>query len=697
MPNSGRMPGFSERMTSLNRRKTMGAYADYKVIMWMVVVGSLTSTAALPAAAQLPHEESQGLLVNTPTPDDFENTPHPTVVRRRAVRLDWDFVSQPPPEEGDALSLNLFDDVSLVGVVSRIGYRGPARYNCAGSIVGEPNGTFTLVLANEVMVANIHVPELGSYQIRYVGDGVHVVQQIDDSESLPCGGAVEAERNSAAVPATPATRRIASSDDGSVIDLLVAYTPEARASAGGTAAMEAMIDLLVLDTNIAFENSGIYTSIRLVYRGETEYVESKSASTELTRLRQVADGYMDEVHVLRDQYGADLVSLLVNDFNACGIGYLGVSSAAWGFSVTDWHCGSLTFAHELGHNMGCHHDRQNSCSSSACSTECCAGDATKEQATGEFSYSYGHRFWGDSGYERRTIMAYWPGTRIPYFSNPEVLFEGQVTGIPEHLPDSANNVLTINNTSLAVANFRSSACSDVESNCGDGIDDDCDGLVDCSDGDCSGAPACQCDNDGVCEIGEDCSCPNDCIGGGGASCGNGICEAGDGENCLFCPEDCNGTQNGNPARRYCCGDGAGQNPTDCSDPRCADGGLECSVEPTDPYCCGDGFCEGAEDGTTCEIDCGPPPVCGDGTCDPEETLCSCPSDCGSAPGSESDCGNGVDEDCDGLIDCADPDCASDASCNGCTPTHSKEKGPRCLDGIDNDCDGMIDEEDPDCQ
>ena len=34
---------------------------------------------------------------------------------------------------------------------------------------------------------------------------------------------------------------------------------------------------------------------------------------------------------------------------------------------------------------------------------------------------------------------------------------------------------------------------------------------------------------------------------------------------------------------------------------------------------------------------------------------------------------------------------------GCTPTHPKEKGPRCTDGIDNDCDGMIDIDDPDCQ
>jgi hypothetical protein len=48
----------------------------------------------------------------------------------------------------------------------------------------------------------------------------------------------------------------------------------------------------------------------------------------------------------------------------------------------------------------------------------------------------------------------------------------------------------------------------------------------------------------------------------------------------------------------------------------------------------------------------------------------------------------------------DTDCcllAAAGSCSSCTPTHKKEKGPRCTDGLDNDCDGVIDSEDPDCQ
>jgi hypothetical protein len=44
------------------------------------------------------------------------------------------------------------------------------------------------------------------------------------------------------------------------------------------------------------------------------------------------------------------------------------------------------------------------------------------------------------------------------------------------------------------------------------------------------------------------------------------------------------------------------------------------------------------------------------------------------------CGNGCDDDGDGLTDCCDPDCACEI----------------CDDGIDNDCDGLIDIADDDC-
>jgi hypothetical protein len=232
-----------------------------------------------------------------------------------------------------------------------------------------------------------------------------------------------------------------------------------------------------------------------------------------------------------------------------------------------------------------------------------------------------------------------------------------------------------------------------DANCDDGLwcngAETCDTLADCLAGTdpCPGQGCDEagdqcvtqtCNDNGMCEAGEDCNnCPNDCFSGGGATCGNGVCETAAGEDCLSCPDDCNGKQSGKPSRRYCCGDG-GENPVDCSDGRCSGGGNTCSDDPTVPSCCGDGTCEGSEDGFNCEVDCGPPPACGDGTCDPGEDSCNCWEDCGSPPSSETDCNDGVDEDCDGQTDCADSDCAGDAACPSCLP-----RGSGC--GTDSEC------------
>ena len=75
---------------------------------------------------------------------------------------------------------------------------------------------------------------------------------------------------------------------------------------------------------------------------------------------------------------------------------------------------------------------------------------------------------------------------------------------------------------------------------------------------------------------------------------------------------------------------------------------------------------------------------------------------GERPGNEANCTDGVDDDGDGQIDCADADCAGDASCKpaptappAAAPAKS-DKETNCTDRSDNDGDTVVDCADADC-
>ena len=101
----------------------------------------------------------------------------------------------------------------------------------------------------------------------------------------------------------------------------------------------------------------------------------------------------------------------------------------------------------------------------------------------------------------------------------------------------------------------------------------------------------------------DCVCPGAI--GGGPSCGNGVCEASDGEDCLNCALDCDGIQQGNPSNKFCCGsaDSGAENPVSCDDARCTDGGVDCIDVPAIVTCCGDSACQVDESVANCAEDC----------------------------------------------------------------------------------------------
>ena len=62
---------------------------------------------------------------------------------------------------------------------------------------------------------------------------------------------------------------------------------------------------------------------------------------------------------------------------------------------------------------------------------------------------------------------------------------------------------------------------------------------------------------------------------------------------------------------------------------------------------------------------------------------------------ETNCSNRVDDDGDGMVDCADADCQNDPACKvGQGPENTDA---RCSDWFDNDGDGLMDCDDPDCE
>ncbi len=399
-------------------------------LLCLVGTGTAQSLPALKPSESGTSLATTSLFKPTRAPVGYRLPSDGSTRRARFVSLEAAALMNVDDVAGGLLKLNLFADANYDGVVTRVERRGPDRYTYSGMISGDPIGHFTFVREGTAVAADVHTLK-GNFEIRSVGGGVQSIRQINDTALPGCGSGPEHKG-----PMVAQKRSEDAEHDGApVIDVMVVYTGEARAAAGGTDAMQALAQAFVEGANTHFTNSQVNARVRLAHAAEINYVESHNASTELDRLTNPADGYMDEVHVLRDQYGADQVTLLVNQFNYCGIAWLHYGSTR-AFSVVDFGCGASTFTHELGHNLGCAHDRQNS------------------SASGYFNYSFGHRFFGVNGSQYRTVMSYSPGTRIPFFSNPGVMYDGVPTGVQEGQSNSADNARTVNQTSITMAAYR---------------------------------------------------------------------------------------------------------------------------------------------------------------------------------------------------------------------------------------------------
>jgi uncharacterized repeat protein (TIGR01451 family) len=455
---------FLRRITRLLRRPAQVA----TLILLLAALSFSPAGSAAPSPAAAPSGPDQpsvpplfldlrmeALGIEPPLPPS-----NPAATRERLARVDLALLTD--PARNQVLQLNLFDDATIIAERTEAGPVFGDGFAWVGRVPGEAFSSVILVQVNNAM-AGMVVDGVGqTYEIRYAGDGRHVLRQIDTmrfpDEAPPLQVPAGMLQEQPVAPDSPLA------DDSSRLDIMIVYSDDARAAAGGTDAMKAEVYLAVEVTNQAYVDSGVTQRLALVHTSEIAYAETGNSSTDLGRLQNSSDGQIDQVPTLRDRYGADLVSFLVDNLDYCGRGYVmdPVSStfAPYAYNVVDRECAStnLSMAHELGHNMGGLHDWYT--------------DA------GTTPYSYGHGF-VDLVHHWRTIMAYADECgaqsppvacpRIGRFSNPSLNYGGNPTGIAIGTnttctagnlsnPDCDADMHTVlNNTRATVAGFRSTS------------------------------------------------------------------------------------------------------------------------------------------------------------------------------------------------------------------------------------------------
>jgi hypothetical protein len=204
-----------------------------------------------------------------------------------------------------------------------------------------------------------------------------------------------------------------------VIDVIVAYTKKAASNYSDIE--RELVDLAIEEANKSFRLSNLgHIKLQLVHAYRTHYVEEGAHFDHVWRFADKGDGYMEEIHPLRDHYRADVAILVVDDPRGCGLATRVQADADEAFAVVHHACAaaSYTLAHEIGHLIGARH---------------------------ELSYVNGTKW--------RDIMGHKESCggcpRLPVWSTPTVLVNGEPAGTSE-----LDNARVIAQQAARVAAFR---------------------------------------------------------------------------------------------------------------------------------------------------------------------------------------------------------------------------------------------------
>lgn len=227
--------------------------------------------------------------------------------------------------------------------------------------------------------------------------------------------------------------------DTVTIDLMIPYTQKAEDFAiSDMGSVESFIELVMSESQAVLDNSEVFIELDLVHFYKTDYNEDDnsevSSNQHLCRLtvtdaynpnsflcNEDYDDYFTEVHSLRRQHEADIVALLLSEPNTGGSAWLlnwdqGNANAAFSINRVEQVTFANTMIHEIGHNMGNAHSRNQSSNPAGTNG-------------GLYEYSTGWKWVGTDSIVYVSVMTYAEGNiRAPVFSNPNINWNGGQTG-----------------------------------------------------------------------------------------------------------------------------------------------------------------------------------------------------------------------------------------------------------------------------
>lgn len=352
-------------------------------------------------------------------------------------------------------SENQFTIMGLTGEihqveVTRIMEQLDGDWSILGHIDGDWMNSFTLSFSNGEVLSSLRMVSLHKFlEIRFEAENEkHYLMHIDPHgrDELVCGFDHDT------MPERPDedsfSRKLQSFRDPqtlAIIDVLVVYTPAAQSWAsvkeGG---INNVINQAMAIAQNSLDNSQINFQFRLVYRTVVDYIETGNSRTDLNNL---TNRVIPNVQSLRNQHAADLVVMLTDTEDNGGIAWLNTNpngSPAIGYSITRVQQASwtTTLVHEIGHNMGSHHSRNQTIQPAP-------------ERGGVFNYSTGWRWTGTDNQSYASIMAYTETSiAVDLFSNPDIFHQGAQSGTYNGTFSSADNSRSMREMMHVVAGYR---------------------------------------------------------------------------------------------------------------------------------------------------------------------------------------------------------------------------------------------------